>query len=195
LRTVVAGAVAGVLAGALLVLYAVVRRLRSGPDLGRLLAGHAVLPPVVERLAVPLEAAMAGIATLVLAGFVGGGPETRLFRVASAASALLYGAFAGYLQLLRTRRAGTPCGCLDQVGTASAAAVLRSLGFAAAAALVALAPSWTAPSWSAPMKATAILAGGFVAALSVLAVQVAELPTTGAPTGGVTDGTAHGRRV
>jgi hypothetical protein len=107
------------------------------------LRAHRLLPPVPTAFAT--VAAELAVGVTVLAVLLAAPPAAVL---PSAAQALVYCAFAGYAAVLRTRRAGVPCGCFgaERVswGVVGRAAVLAagSAGCATTGAVEAVADRW-----------------------------------------------------
>ncbi|WP_410570106.1 MauE/DoxX family redox-associated membrane protein [Amycolatopsis sp. cmx-4-61] len=104
---------------------------------------HRLLPPAVAAASTAAELLVgaAVLAVLLTAPAAAGVPVT--------AQAVLYCAFAGYTAVLRTRRAGVPCGCFG-AGTVSWAVVVRAVALAAGSAGCAVlgAPQPVPDRWS-----------------------------------------------
>ncbi|MBL6276947.1 hypothetical protein JMF97_12325 [Micromonospora fiedleri] len=119
------------LGGALLLFVAGVGHAARPQRVRALLARQALLPSVVRiwtgRL---LGATEVGVAVVVL-GVVLLVPQ--LSTVGYALLAVTYAVLAGYAEVLRRRRPGTPCGCLAGGRSTGLPVVIRALIFAAAA--------------------------------------------------------------
>ncbi|MFF5213467.1 MauE/DoxX family redox-associated membrane protein [Streptosporangium sp. NPDC000396] len=172
---------ASALAGAALLVYAPVRRRRTGaPGLGETLSHHALIPAALRGYAAWAEGAEGLIGVVVLAGWTLG--SEPLLRSGGAAMAALYALFAVYLAVLLRRRGRVPCGCLDASGTVTGVSIARAVFLCAAGTLVALG-TFTPVAGLLPRLAH-LPAGVFVAALLVIAGKIAELPgTSGFPVG------------
>ncbi|RUL91442.1 MauE/DoxX family redox-associated membrane protein [Verrucosispora sp. FIM060022] len=119
------------LGGAVLLFVAGVGHAARPHRVRALLARQALLPSVVRiwtgRL---LGATEVGVAVVVL-GVVLLVPH--LSTVGYALLAVTYAVLAGYAEVLRRRRPGTPCGCLAGGRSTGLPVVIRALIFAAAA--------------------------------------------------------------
>ncbi|WP_410592031.1 MauE/DoxX family redox-associated membrane protein [Amycolatopsis sp. lyj-23] len=91
------------------------------------LRAHRLLPPAVAAASTAAELLVgaAVLAFLLADPAAAAGP--------AAAQAVLYCAFAAYSAVLRTRRAGVPCGCFG-AGTVSWAVAVRAVALAAGSA-------------------------------------------------------------
>ncbi|PMR58726.1 hypothetical protein C1A38_23285 [Verrucosispora sp. ts21] len=145
------------LGGALLLLVAGVGHVARPQRVRSLLARQALLPSVVRiwtgRL---LGATEVGVAVVVL-GVVLLVPQ--LSTVGYALLAVAYAVLAGYAEVLRRRRPGTPCGCLAGGRSTGLPVVIRALIFAAAAVAAAAAAAATAVAGSV---GTAAVAGAVI---------------------------------
>ncbi|MEU6024989.1 MauE/DoxX family redox-associated membrane protein [Micromonospora sp. NPDC047134] len=125
------------LGGALLLLVAGVGHAVHPQRVRALLARQALLPSVMQTWAGRLLGATeVGLALMVL------GVVLLAPHLSAAGYALLAGTYlvlAGYAEVLRRRRPGTPCGCLAGARSTGLPVVIRALIFAAAAGSVAVA--------------------------------------------------------
>ncbi|MGC5028418.1 MauE/DoxX family redox-associated membrane protein [Micromonospora sp. DT229] len=120
------------LGGALLLLVAGVGHAVHPQRVRALLARQALLPSAMQAWAGRLLGAIEVGLALVVVGVVLLAPH-----LSAAGYALLAGAYlvlAGYAEVLRRRRPGTPCGCLAGGRSTGLPVVIRALIFAAAAA-------------------------------------------------------------
>ncbi len=146
------------LGGALLLFVAGVGHVARPQRVRALLARQALLPSIVRiwtgRL---LGATEVGVAVVVL-GVVLLAPQWS--TVGYALLAVTYAVLAGYAEVLRRRRPGTPCGCLAGGRSTGLPVVIRALIFAAAAAAAAAATAAVAASVSTAAEGGAVIRPG-----------------------------------
>ncbi|MDP4502993.1 MauE/DoxX family redox-associated membrane protein [Nonomuraea turcica] len=150
------------LAGAMLLLYASLRRLTGGGSLTRTVAAHGILPPASARLAEPIELVV-GLSMCVswLAGWL---PPFL-------AGAVWYAFLAGYLALVLRKKGRVPCGCLDEESPVTPA----KIGRAAVIAVACVAVAGSAPPPDLGLRLVHLPVALFVAALLVLLDRVLAL--------------------
>jgi hypothetical protein len=127
------------LAGHLLLVAAVLRRLAGRVPLRETLTGHGLLPARLRHPAVPaaLEAGQLVVGLAGVAAFLGGRSAGAYWAVSCVLAATLYAVFGGYLTLLLRMRGRVPCGCFGRRDRVGPPTIVRAVGFAVAAGLAA----------------------------------------------------------
>lgn len=170
-----------VMTGNLLLVLAGVHTVRQPRPLLAALLAHRLFPArLVFRRSVRLYGAgLLAVGGAGVAGAIGGHP-----RIGAAGAGLAYAGFALYLAAVRSLRGPLPCGCWGPEGRADVAAVVRSLAFVFAAAVLAglephLEPAQVTVLACVSTIAVALLAANRTPATSAGSAGAANRPARG----------------
>lgn len=167
------------LAGQLLLVAAVVRRLAGRVPLRETLTGHGLLPARLRHPAVPaaLEAGQLVVGLAGVSAFLGGRPASPYWALSCAAAAVLYAGFGVYLARLLRARGRVSCGCFGQRDRVGPPTIVRAVGFAIATGVAAPIAIAAPPAAAAPARVLALVPAALLAAFAVHLVALIDTIT------------------
>jgi hypothetical protein len=163
--------------GQLLLVAAVLRRLRSGPPLVAVLRAHTVLPGWARSApaATAIEAAQVAAGVVGAAALLAGSATAGQLVASNLVTATLFASFTGYLPVVLRRRGPVPCGCFGGDEPVRPAAIARAAAFTAApVAALPVAGDITRALAAWPTRLGVLAGAVLIAALAVHLVSLAN---------------------